>query len=137
VTAPPDPTAPPSDQALDHPVRLSLPASMRYLAAARVVAASLGAEGGLHVDDLDDLRLGVNELLTLLVEASGPDGRIDLEFAIHDGAISVRGSLEGAAGQAIEVDELTRRIVETVLDHHELDGTSFSLSKASSLREHD
>jgi anti-sigma regulatory factor (Ser/Thr protein kinase) len=126
-----------SDETLDHPVRLSLPASTRYLAAARVVAASLGAESGLHVDDLDDLRLGVNELLTLLVEASGPDGRIDLEFAIQDGGISVRGALHGTSGGPIEVDELTRRIVEAVLDHHELDGTSFSLTKASSLREHD
>jgi anti-sigma regulatory factor (Ser/Thr protein kinase) len=130
-------TASPSDQALDHPVRLSVPASTRYLAAARVVAASLGAESGLHVDDLDDLRLGVNELLTLLVEASGPDGRIDMEFAIHDGAISVRGVLDGTSGRPIEVDELTRRIVEAVLDQHELDGTSFSLTKTSSLREHD
>jgi len=137
VTASPDPSAPSRDNALDEPVRLSLPASMRYLSAARVVAASLGAESGLHVDDLDDLRLGVNELLSLLVEASAPGGRIDLEFRVRDGAITVDGALHGGVGEPVDVDELTRRIVDAVLDHHELDGTSFSLTKATSLRDHD
>ncbi len=115
-------------------VRLSLPASPRYLSAARVVAASLGAESGLTVDDLDDLRLGVNELVSLLVEASGPAARIDLEFDAADGTITVRGRVDGA-GQPVEIDELTERIVRAVADHHVLDGSSFSLTKVSSLRD--
>jgi|SRR3954452_8637244 len=136
VTASFDPTAPSRAAGLDQPVRLSVPASMRYLSAARVVAASLGAEGGLDVDELDDLRLGVNELLSLLVESSGPGARIELEFAVGDGTITARGTLEGAMGEPVEIDELTRRIIDAVLDHHELDGTSFSLIKATSLRDH-
>ncbi len=115
------------------PVRLSVPASPRFLAAARVVAASLGVEAGLSVDDLDDLRLGVNELVSLLVEAAAPGARVDLEFEVTDVRITVRGSLQGDA-EPVEVDELTRRIVEAVVDHHEVDGASFSLSKGSSLR---
>jgi len=138
VTASFDPTVPSRAAGLDQPVRLSVPASMRYLSAARVVAASLGAEGGLDVDELDDLRLGVNELLSLLVESAGPGARIELEFAVGDGTITVRGALEGAAsGEPVVIDELTRLIVDAVLDHHELDGTSFSLTKASSLRDSD
>jgi len=116
------------------PVRLSVPASPRFLSAARVVAASLGVEAGLDVDDLDDLRLGVNELVSLLVEVATPGARVDLEFVVDDVRITVRGSLDGAAAEAMELDELTRRIVEAVVDHHEVDGSSFSLSKASSLR---
>jgi serine/threonine-protein kinase RsbW len=116
------------------PVRLSVPASPRFLSAARVVAASLGVEAGLDVDDLDDLRLGVNELVSLLVEVATPGSRVNLEFEVDDVRITVRGSLDGAAAEAMELDELTRRIVEAVVDHHEVDGSSFSLSKASSLR---
>jgi len=115
------------------PVRLSVPASPRFLAAARVVAASLGVEAGLSVDDLDDLRLGVNELVSLLVEAASAGARVDLEFEVEDVRITVRGRLHGDA-EPVEVDELTRRIVEAVVDHHEVDGASFSLSKGSSLR---
>jgi len=117
-------------------VRLSVPASTRYLSAARVVAASLGAESGLDVDDLDDLRLGVNEMVSLLIESAPPTARVDLEFDVHELGITVRGVIDGPSGPAIEIDELTRRIVDAVVDHHELDGTSFSLTKASTRRDH-
>jgi len=120
---------------LDQPVRLSLPASPRYLAAARLVATSLGAESGLSVDDLDDLRLGVNELVSLLVDAGAAGSRVDLEFEVEDGTITVRGALAGAIAGQVEADELTLRIVSAVVDHHHLDGSSFSLTKASTLRD--
>lgn len=119
----------------DRAVRLSLPASPRYLAAARVVAASLGAESGLSVDDLDDLRLGMNEFVSLLVEAGSEEDRVELEFEVDDGTITVRGALSDGAAAPVEADELTRRIVEAVVDHHRLDGSSFSLTKASTLRD--
>jgi serine/threonine-protein kinase RsbW len=135
VTPSPDPSPPVRDHDIaQQPVRLSVPATPRFLAAARVVAASLGVEAGLSVDDLDDLRLGVNELVSLLVEAAAPGARVDLEFEVQDVRIAVRGTLHGEVAQAMEVDELTRRIVEAVVDDHQVDGTSFSLSKGSSLR---
>jgi anti-sigma regulatory factor (Ser/Thr protein kinase) len=130
VTATPDAIA-----ADAGPVRLSLPASSRYLAAARVVAASLGAESGLSIDDLEDLRLGVNELVSLLVESGSPADRVELEFETDGSSITVRGQRSGEGGGLLAVDELTTRIVEAVADHHEIDGTSFSLTKASSIRE--
>jgi serine/threonine-protein kinase RsbW len=121
-------------ESAQQPVRLSVPASTRFLSAARVVAASLGVEAGLDVDDLDDLRLGVNELVSLLVEVAAPGSRVDLEFEVDDVRITVRGAIDGAVAETMELDELTRRIVEAVVDHHEVDGSSFSLSKAASLR---
>ncbi len=130
VPATPDPAG-----STTGPVRLSLPASPRYLAAARVVAASLGAESGLSVDDLEDLRLGVNELVSVLVESGDAGDRVELEFETDGGSITVRGQRSGDSRRPLEVDELTARIVEAVADHHEIDGASFSLTKASSIRE--
>lgn len=115
------------------PVRLSLPASPRYLAAARVVATSLGAESGLTVDDLDDLRLGVNELVSALVEASESNERVELEFEVTAASVTVRGRRAGGAARPVELDELTARIIEAVADHHTIDGMSFSLTKVSSI----
>ena len=101
-----------------------------------MVAASLGAESGLSVDDLEDLRLGVNELVSCLIDAVDGNGRIDLELDSGDGAVTVRGEIHGGGGTAV-ADELTMRILEAVADHHELDGASFTLTKVSSLREQD
>ena len=118
------------------PVRLSIPADPRFLSAARVVAASLGAESGLSVDDLEDLRLGVNELVSCLIEAVDGNGRIDIELDSGDGSLTVRGEIHGGGANAV-ADELTTRILEAVADHHELNGASFTITKVSSLREQD
>ena len=123
-------TAPPEHE----PVRLSIPSDPRFLSAARVVAASLGAESGLSVDDLEDLRLGVNELVSCLMDGVEGTGRIDLELHSGDGTVTVRGEIHGGGGAAV-ADELTMRILEAVADHHELDGASFTLTKVSSLRD--
>jgi serine/threonine-protein kinase RsbW len=128
VTADPSFTADP-----EGPVELSLPASPRYLAAARVVATSLGAESGLTIDDLDDLRLGVNEMVSALVESSAPGERIELEFEVSGASVTVRGRRVGGAARPVELDELTARIIEAVADHHTIDGATFSLTKASSI----
>lgn len=119
----------------EHAVRLDFPPSPRFLSAARLVAASMGADAGLTVDDLDDLRLGVNELVIALVEGSADSARIVLEFVTDDGTITVSGRIDGAVG-AVAPDDLSARILSVVADHYELGRSSFVLTKASSLREH-
>ncbi len=94
----------------------------------------MGADAGLTVDDLDDLRLGVNELVIALVEGSADSSRIVLEFVTDDGTITVSGRIDGAVG-AVAPDDLTARILSAVADHYELGPSSFVLTKASSLRE--
>jgi serine/threonine-protein kinase RsbW len=114
----------------DQSVRLILPASTRFVSSARVVAASMGAEVGLDVDDLDDLRLGVDELVSTLVDGAESAAKVNIEFITGPSSVTVRGQLEGSA-RAAEPDELTRRILDAVADHYEFDQTSFTLTKAS------
>jgi anti-sigma regulatory factor (Ser/Thr protein kinase) len=119
----------------DHSVRLSVPALVRFLSPVRVVAAALGADCGLSVDDLDDLRLGVNEMVSALLDGTPPEARVELQFAAADGEITVTGTIEGGGPGGGVIDELTTRILDAVADHHTLDGRSFELTKRSSLRE--
>jgi serine/threonine-protein kinase RsbW len=121
VTFAPDP---------DQSVRLNLPASTRFVSSARVVAASMGAEVGLDVDDLDDLRLGVDELVSALVDGADDSARVSIEYVTGRNSVTVTGVLEGSA-RATEPDELTRRILDAVADHYELGDMSFTLTKAS------
>jgi hypothetical protein len=114
---------------------LSLPASAQYLSSARVVAASLGAEAGLSVDEIDDLRIGVNELMSLLVEGAGDDARVALTMFADDGQVRIDGQLEGD-GHAAELDELASRILAAVADSYELRPASFKLTKVSTLLGH-
>ncbi|MBA3802542.1 MAG: hypothetical protein H0X22_06520, partial [Acidimicrobiia bacterium] len=60
-------------------VELVVPADARYLSAVRVLAATLAADAGFDVDDLERVRIAVNELMMALVEALGPDDRVRVE----------------------------------------------------------
>jgi hypothetical protein len=90
----------------------------------------MGAEVGLDVDDLDDLRLGVDELVSALVDGADDSARVSIEYVTGRNSVTVRGVLEGSA-RATEPDELTRRILDAVADHYELGDMSFTLTKAS------
>jgi hypothetical protein len=112
-------------------VRLEIPAAPRYLSAARLVAASLGAEAGLSVDDLEDLRLGVDELLATLIEAGRGGAVVRLGFVQDGRSVLVEGELIGDAAP-VTADEMTRRIAAAVADHYELGPSSFRLQKSAS-----
>jgi hypothetical protein len=86
------------------------------------------------VDDLEDLRLGVNELVSALIAAAEPGARIVLELVADGATVTVTGEIEGGSGTSLPSDELTERILEAVVDSYELGANSFVLTKASSLR---
>jgi anti-sigma regulatory factor (Ser/Thr protein kinase) len=114
-------------------IRLRLPADARHAATARVVAASLAADLGFDVDEIDDLRLGVNEAVAVLLDervAPRADGGLDVVFRIFDRRIDIEVSRHGATDE-ITLDELAERILTAVVDHHDhVDGT-VRLSKST------
>ena len=105
------------NQSRDQVVSLGFPPSSRFLAAARLVATSLGADAGLTVDDLDDLRLGVNELVTTLVDTADGASRIALEYTTDDSSITVSGRVDGPTHE-LAPDDLTVLILAAVADHY-------------------
>jgi hypothetical protein len=118
------------------PVRLEVPPEPQYLSAARLIAGAMAADAGLTVDDLEDLRLGVDELVSVLIAgvAEADGARIALEYVVEDGTITVRGGVDGASAHTAP-DPLTARILAAVSDHYELGPSSFVIIKSSSLRE--
>ena len=51
-------------------VELSVPLGARHAMTVRTVVASVAADIGMNVDEIDDLRLAVSEVFTILVEAA-------------------------------------------------------------------
>lgn len=111
------------------PVRLDIPAGPRHVVVARVVAASMAADAGWSVDDIDDVRLALDELLGVLVDAGENGARVRVEMVVEGDALHVHGTLDGASSAA-SADELSRRIIDAVADDYELGPDSFRLTKA-------
>jgi serine/threonine-protein kinase RsbW len=115
-------------------VELDLPLSTRYASTARVVAASLAADAGFTVEEIDDLRIGLNEAVSLVADvdpAADPEARLRLRFDIDGHRITVRVGRSGTARGAIAVDVLAERILGAVVDEFSADGDEFVLAKSS------
>lgn len=72
-------------------VRLAVPATPEFLRLARVTASGLASRLGFTYDEVDDLRLAIDELCFVLIGSRGRNGRVDLRYAVRPGALEVVG----------------------------------------------
>ena len=114
---------------MSEPVELSIPVQSDLIVLARLTAATVASRAGFDVEEVDDLRLAVDELCVLVTEGS-ETGRLHLTFAITDGLVEVSCALDGAdQAQGRRPDEygerdLSIRILDALVDQHgeEFDG---------------
>lgn len=106
------------------PVKLIAPAERSSVRLVRILAAGVAADAGLSIDDTEDLRIAVSELVALLVDGGGDDSSmIEVEFGHASGEVVVEGhraAVTGAVDPA-EVDDLVLGILRVVVDDHTFD----------------
>jgi hypothetical protein len=132
-----DHTPNPSSSTSDgHIVSLTLPLHLRHASTARVVAASLAGDAGFSVDEIDDLRLGINEVVSVLADEPSldPEARLVIEFNVTAGRVDATVTRTDGAGAA-ELDDLAQRILHAVTDRHEYARGAFKISKTAALRD--
>src|ERR1700722_1848367 len=119
----------PSDE-----VRLVVPALPEFLRLARVTAAGLAGRLGFNYDEVEDLRLAIDELCVGLTGPTGRRGTVELRYILGDDGLGVEGQ-----GRFIDdvppvgLSELSRVILSALVDEHHLvsgpHGPSFRLVK--------
>ena len=110
-----------SDHPADNTIELILPARVDMAATLRLLSASLGADCGFSVDEIDDVRLALNEVFTSAAETAGAN-RISITFRPGHHRLEVMVFMVGPG--RIELDDLATRILESVADaYHDLEGT--------------
>ncbi len=113
-------------------IELDLPLRNRHSSTVRALSASIAADAGFSVDDIDDFRLGVNEAVALLTDVdAGPDARLHITFEAHRSLVRVVASRRGVDEllDASDLDELARRILTAVLDGFRIEDGSFIVEK--------
>jgi hypothetical protein len=118
------------------PVQLTAPAARGSVRLARILAAGVAADAGLSIDDTEDLRIAVSELVALLVDGlEGADESIVVRFQADVGQVTVDGERPAVPSDAglTEVDDLALEILRVVVDDHSFDagdaGRRFHLVK--------
>jgi serine/threonine-protein kinase RsbW len=115
---------------------LTIPARPEFLRVARLAAADMGARVGMSLDELDDVRIAVDELAHVLLASLAPgEPTIEIVFTIRDGCeLRVEGRREGTpASRPLETTQLAGAIVRAASDEHSLGadehGARFLMSK--------
>ncbi|MBN2623752.1 MAG: hypothetical protein JXA83_10305 [Acidimicrobiales bacterium] len=121
------------------PIQLTAPAERRSVRLARILAAGVAADADLSIDDTEDLRIAVSELVALLVdgldEADATLPPISVEFRRSPGEVVVVGRRPAVDGvpETAGVDDLALEILRVVVDDHAFDvddsGRRFRLVK--------
>jgi serine/threonine-protein kinase RsbW len=106
----------------DAAIELTIPADPRLLRLVRLVASGLASTAGFDVDELDDLRIAVDEAVSALLEG-GAGNPLPLRFDIGGGQVSMQGQVALASPDALDQDrlELSTQILGAVCDEHQLE----------------
>jgi serine/threonine-protein kinase RsbW len=112
------------------PVTITFPAAPEYLRLARIATADAASRAGLDYEEIDDTRIAVSELCSLL--SGDPAASITLGFVVEPGVLSVTG--ESITGRSpAPANELSQAIIDAVVDEHAFgtdgDTTTFRITK--------
>jgi serine/threonine-protein kinase RsbW len=85
-------------------VSVRLPASAAYLAVLRTTTASLAARLDFTLDEIEELRIAVDEASCLLLAGAEPDGDLLCEFELQANALRIAVSAVTSDRAALERD---------------------------------
>ena len=102
-------------------VRLAVPAKPEFLGLARVTAAGLASRLGFTYDQVEDLRLAIDEICFGMTGSEGRDGTLELHFILGGDALTVRGQGHFAPSMPLRLSELSEVILDALVDEHSMD----------------
>ena len=116
-------------QVVGDDVSLRVPPFSEYLRTVRLVAADAAVRAGLDYDEVEDFRIAVDELCHLLM--SSTDHEISVSFGVVGRCVLARGRARRRPGVPLSpLNDLSRTIIDSVADHHELTDTDDELGFA-------
>ena len=95
----------------------AVPASLRL---ARLTASSLAADLDWSLDDIEDLRIAVDELTAALIDGA-PEATLELEFHQNGPKLAITGACRSDAPMG-HLDPLALELLELTTDHFSIDG---------------
>jgi hypothetical protein len=117
-------------------ISIRIPASPEYVSVVRLVVAGIASRLRFTIEDIEDLKIGVDELSAYLTGTQGREGTLEIRFTVHGDRIEIDGTGDLAPTQKVrtELTEFSRMILDTVADKaslQQVDGhPSFKLVKS-------
>ncbi|MCU1430392.1 MAG: rsbW [Actinomycetia bacterium] len=105
-------------------VRLTIPAALEFVRIARLTASGVATRIGFDVEEIEDLRVAIDELSSILVEAAN-GGDLELVFTSRSDGLAMEGTVafSGSPGE-YAIDDLTKQILAAVVDEYGVEAQS-------------
>ena len=98
-------------------VHLEIPASGAYLTVVRAAATGLAAQLQFTYEEIDDLRIAVDEACTQLLARRGSATTLNVAYHLADGELRVDVSIEAPdRGEPLERDTFAWQILSAMTD---------------------
>ncbi|MGW5452516.1 anti-sigma factor [Nocardia sp. NPDC003979] len=97
-------------------VGFQVPAELEQLTMVHALAETVLLVGGFALDEVTDLLLALDEVVTALVLAAAPEALIDCAFTGGGGALGARVSTVARTDEAIDEDAFGWHVVATLTD---------------------
>lgn len=110
-------------------VYLSLPWDPDLLSVARLTASTVASRLDFTIEDIEDVRLAIDELCMACAEGAGPASRLQLGFDNRDDVLRIECVVDQVLDSASDGDELlggmtaaelSRRILDELVDTYEV-----------------
>lgn len=102
------------------PVGLVLPAVAGMSRVARLTASAVASLADLGIDDIDDVKIAVSEVVALLVE-HGDRSNLSMSFEIHGRALAIEGTTTATRFDGDDdAVALSATVLDAVAGGHEL-----------------
>jgi serine/threonine-protein kinase RsbW len=96
-------------------VRLQLPAVGAYLSVLRSVTAGLAARLNFTLDEIEDLRIAVDEACALLLPSASPGALLDCAFQLSHEALQVSVSVDTVDGELPDRDSFAWTVLSALV----------------------
>lgn len=115
-------------------VDVSTPADVVYVSTLRLTAASLASRCELTIDDIEDLRLAVDEACALLLPHASTESQLGARFHLFPGKLVVDASVTTAETREPSRDGFAWTVLDalasTVEVHMQADTLTISVTKS-------
>lgn len=99
-----------------------MPARPDLLRVARLTAAGLANRVGFNVDEVEDVKIALDELCFSVLGNGTGAGTLDLRFVLEPGALVIEGAgpAEGAQARDEDTTEFAALLLAALVDEHEI-----------------
>ncbi|HUI48391.1 MAG TPA: hypothetical protein VL119_06825 [Acidimicrobiia bacterium] len=100
-------------------VRLTVPATLEFARIIRLTGSGVASRLGFDVEEIENLRVAIDELASLAIEAAGGP-ELEISFVATESELRIIGRAPGRGGADVGIDALTAQILKAVVDDYEL-----------------